>query len=164
MNDEAAILSWSPSAADTVLLLLEDFAPSPGLKDPSSRLRAAGAWLADLASLETDEFSDLLKERFIPHLSAYLGTLEGLLSAYSGEPAEWAEDVERMIAFIEGHVTEPAFFLPIELVRETGPETAAERFRVLLSSYGRLLGVWPEIHAAAAKINGSGRRFARSVT
>lgn len=76
---------------------------------------------------------------------AHVEGLESLLDRYGGEPAAWADDVGEHLDAVNAALSEPT-----SLFGESGCGLSIEQVRRHFERYGRLLAVWPALHAACA--------------
>lgn len=137
------------SDAEIVLTAIASvsWAPCPG---PEAWFRRAGAHLGELSAVPVAAFGRWLRDAAWRHLGAQLDHLHRLLETFGGEPEHWAADVRRMRdAIVEQRRADPV------------PPDRAERLRVRVGRFGRLLAAWPDLRESAAALRRRGVRVAR---
>jgi hypothetical protein len=116
-----------------------------------ARLRLMGRLLTELAALPAPELEVLLAERRARVMAHQLSTLERLADGSAGRL--WVKDFARYRQGCQ-EVIERGSLAPADL---PGSEAEAMAlFRRCLDHYGRLLQIWPEVHAAAATLRRRG--------
>ncbi|HYG61718.1 MAG TPA: hypothetical protein VEL74_03985, partial [Thermoanaerobaculia bacterium] len=152
-----------------VSALLDGFTPDPEA-DPARNLRALGEHLTSLGSLAPADFDERGRLAVLGRAEAFAEELERRLEAWRDEPeaetpggALWAEDVRNYLALLRQHAARPDFAVPLDLLYGREPEEARRLAQHLLSDYGRLLTVWPDLVAAARELRAQGVEMAEEV-
>lgn len=132
-------IRWKPSASDLLIPVVSRVdIPSSG---PENRLRWLGCYLRELASRSESAFREELWSATADVQSRVTLHLESLLEVYGGHPQEWADSVKASIDLIRDVLTD--FRFPNDL-------------QIMVSSFGQMLEMWPEVFAAAVERNVSG--------
>jgi hypothetical protein len=119
--------------------------PDRSVADPADRFLALGKAIAEAGALKPGRFVDLVHGALSPSLQAYAESLEGLLDRHGRSPAAWAADLEEHLGAVNAALSEPT-----SLFGEEGCGLSIEQVRRHFDRYGRLLAVWPALHAASA--------------
>lgn len=155
---EATRTSFSLGLAELFMILSARAAHPLESRDPAERMAQIGFELCDYAELSAGDFTDLLYSLAHPSIQAYENHLLALLDEYGREPAQWAEDVDRLLESVRGFQREPTRLYGKEGCGFTIAGTQDE-----LSRYGALLQQWPALWEYAAEMNGGGPCTARSL-
>ncbi len=131
-----------------------------GERDPEARLASLGRHFRTLGALPPGDLEDLMMDAQWRHLSDVAMVLERRLEAEE-LPEAMAEDVERCLEHIVGHVGAERSPAPVDLADGRTPAEAVALFGRLLADYGRLLEVWPLVLDATRSLRERGVRPAR---
>jgi hypothetical protein len=143
--------------------VLEDYEfAKPGLSS-DQRMRLLGEYLEGFSAMPDSQFEELVRFKFLRDTSDRIRLLEALLGAYSGEPEYWAADVRSHIESSRRAILDNDGFIPADLRDGRSREQALELTRRLVSKYGKLLYLWPEITSASRELRGQGRGIAQRV-
>jgi hypothetical protein len=157
------MLTLAGIRSDQVLLLLiRTLAPRYGVSEERN-LRVLGEALAELGALPAQEFAEVVRLQVWEQMSGLADQLAGLLRKYSGEPAWWAADVQRLLAGLRGRLLEADYAVPDDLRQAFGPDYALPVFQRLVARFGRLLQCWPAMVAAARDLRSRDVRPAEPV-
>lgn len=136
--------------------------PDSIARSPEQRLRHLGRHLADCGRASATDFQAyLLRLARQARVTAVEGC-ERLLEAFRGEPAAWAEEMERWIASIERGLTDRAAACATELPAND-LDRAYERMREYVRKFGDLLEWWPEMVRVAQDLTRAGESLCRLV-
>jgi hypothetical protein len=119
------------------------------------RLRVVGHLLQELAQLPREEFDRLLRQRLWEASSKRIVTLQAELARWGGQPAHWAHDLSGYLDNRIAALKSPDGLTPVDLGTGRRPAQAAALVQELLGAFGSLLGAWPALFAAAAKLAAS---------
>jgi hypothetical protein len=120
--------------------------PAPSIIALADRFEALGDALLDASELSSSSFDDLVYDLWSRGAEARIEKMETLLDRYDRSLAAWAADVEKHIEAIEAILGEPT-----ALFGERGCGLSIASVRRHFGLYGRLLAIWPELHARAHK-------------
>jgi hypothetical protein len=146
---------WDPTAGISMAGILRqclDLALPPGARPSEDRLAAAGRSLRQLAGGSAGDFRELLRSQGDRALRRSLTWLEGVLDRAEGSPVSWADGLRGFCAHHRAVLASPDLGLPLELVKRHPPEEATALMQRLLTRYGELLEVWPELFSAARRL------------
>jgi hypothetical protein len=143
------LCGYRPHLSALVMAVAVANRPPRSLADPAERFLFLGDAIADAGSQKAGRFVDLVYEALAPSLMAHIEGLESLLDRYGREPAAWAADVEEHLGAVNAALSEPS-----SLFGEAGCGLSIERARRHFDRFGRLLAVWPDLHAASAAVCG----------
>jgi hypothetical protein len=102
--------------------------------------------------------ADYLHPFYVREKARMYGDLEQLLRTHHGEPKEWAEDVEAVMAALEAALTDRSRFYPRDMGPPTDPKGAFAAMLDLIGRYGELLEYWPDIVQTAKALREKGIR------
>lgn len=161
--DMVWITQVAPSISMYVGLVFQEFRRIPGTATMDDELVRAGAFFTYLGRLSRRDLADLLKLHWNRLLAGRIDMYLDLLQTHDGEPAFWADIVEKLIINLEEQLSAPGFPVPVELSGLPDFERVMEALSRLLEDYGRLLYVWPQLWSAAKELRTEGRGLVRSL-
>ncbi|HEY1375586.1 MAG TPA: hypothetical protein VGF55_02270 [Gemmataceae bacterium] len=146
-----------------VQAVVKALAPTTTGTDAGARLRQLGQELVRLAAAPEARFADAVRVLIAGHLGRFAAGLEERLRSHGGRPDYWAADVRQVLGLLSPEAVARLAVSPTDLAEAFGPEAALPRLRDLLTEFGRLLAVWPEMVAAARHLRAQDVRPARPV-
>jgi len=148
--DPASLTAFKPYLSELLMALALRCRPSFGTEGVKERFRELAENLEAAASARTNEFAHFLHDAWSEGAEAYAASLEKALD--EDLPSEWAEDTKTHLEAVYETLREPSY-----LFGERGCGLSAEQVRGHAASYGRLLGIWPDLLEAAARLDRDGR-------
>jgi len=139
------LCGYRPHLSALVMAVAVANRPDRSVADPADRFLALGKAIAEAGALKPGRFVDLVHGALSPSLQAYAESLEGLLDRHGRSPGAWAADVEEHLGAVNAALSEPT-----SLFGEEGCGLSIEQVSRHFDRYGRLLAVWPALHAACA--------------
>lgn len=149
--------------SDIMQACLRSFEVWPGLLDGSERLRVLGRHLVSIGSMSPEDFEEFIRVHWWHAQSMNITMLQGLLEKQCESPAYWAADVRNYIDTVTASLTRSDYVVPFDLLEGRTAVETRELTRRLVLRFGRLLGAWPDIVAAAKRLKGGGQRLAQNL-
>lgn len=137
------LVGFRPGLAE--LVMAAALVVRPSAPDPVGRYRGLGKALTDLAALPDPGFAEAVHAAWSSGVESYARLLSNSLDRYGREPASWTCDVEAHLAAIEAACSEPR-----AAFGSGGCGLDPGQARRHFDLYGRLLGIWPALHAKMA--------------
>jgi hypothetical protein len=144
------LYSFAPTLATLIMSVAVANRSAPSTADPAEGFAALGSAIAEAASSGASSFVDLVYAIWAEGAQARAERMEALLENFGGKPTLWAEDVRRHLDDIDDRLAEPA-----SLFGREGCGLSVAQAMGHFERYGRLLAIWPALHARAARANGS---------
>jgi len=135
--------------ADLFLAILRTCAPGTTAVSDVSRHVTIGRNLADIGSLEQDDFNDLARTLLWEAAATRIRLIEETLDEYGGRPRFWATDLLRRQRALKGCFDQTGGWLPRDLVDDAGTEKAPAIARRVVYLYGKLLEAWDHLQLVA---------------
>jgi hypothetical protein len=113
---------------------------------PPDALNAVAQQFQHLARLPVEDFRRAIQSANSGTFASYIQQLDAVVQA--GGPEQWLTDVAatRDACLFSMNCDQP---LPIDIERESGPHETLSRFKRLISDFGELLQMWPDlVHCA----------------
>jgi|GEM_PF-1329815 len=150
-NPADSLRTWGTTlrATDLILAALSQCAMSAAADDVSERMRQLGRGLADLAA--RPDFRDAAREGARAQAEKRIGFLQRGLELTDLQAPWWRADVEACCEAIEAAVASDTFLDPTD--------ATLEEVREHLTTFGRLLEVWPDVFALAQQLRAQGHRM-----
>lgn len=134
------LVGFMPGLAE--LVMASALSMRPSAQSPSGRFKDLGKALSGLAALPDEDFARAVHAAWSAGIEGYVGLLGDLLERHGPEPASWALDVEAHLVSVEAALAAPEAIFGLR-----GCGLSPSQARLHFDLYGRLLGVWPELHA-----------------
>jgi hypothetical protein len=134
-------------------------AEPPDARRPEDRMRAVGGRLRALADRPLEEFGRYVFERHRERLRGQVATLAGSLALHGRQPEAWARDVDEAVRRLRERVAaddDSWTFSDLAGARAGGE--ARRLGQRLVGEFGRLLEAWPDLFAAARRLQERGIR------
>ena len=135
-------------ANDIVRDLANAYEPTPGVVDPSVRLRAFGGYMTALGTMPAADFDALARYQVMAMVGHRIERLTRMVDVEGGQPAQWAEDCAAIAAEGLRGLTEDD--LVVADVPGATTDERNRRFQRALFRYGRVIDAWPALLEAAA--------------
>lgn len=139
-----------------LIALVRACAPPAPTADERRNLRILGEGLAGLGALPKPEFRAVLRDLAWDWAAATAARLTAALERYEGEPEWWAADVARLADRARDAAVAEHAGVPIDLLREDGPDEAVGKLQRVVAGYGHLLTHWHGLVAAAVDLRAKG--------
>jgi len=124
------------------------YEPTPGVIDPSVRLRAFGGYMTALGTMPAADFDALARYQVMAMVGHRIERLTRMVDVEGGQPAQWAEDCAAIAAEGLRGLTEDD--LVVADVPGATTDERNRRFQRALFRYGRVIDAWPALLEAAA--------------
>lgn len=149
--------------ADVLIASILAVHPGPPAAGPGDRLRRLGAYLRELASLETRGFEAFVRGAQQMRNLTFTALLETRLGEHGGRPAYWAEDVRKTIEYLRRAAAGKDYVVPRDLGDALDVDAARLLTRELVEKFGELLEAWPVLVEAARQLRARGCRVSDPV-
>jgi hypothetical protein len=127
------------------------------------RLARLGSFLADLASLETEDFARVAGAAQQLRTLAATALLEQRLREHAAAPGFWADDVRKTIETLRATAASADYIVPRDLCEGRDRPRALELARELIMKYGELLDAWPVLVESARRLRARDCRVSEPV-
>lgn len=145
----APVWSMAPQVGFRELLAagVATLRPAPAGSSPDAAMRALGAHLSMLGTLNERDFRNAVGPTVLSMIAGYVQLIEATLAEHEGKPAYWATDLRRhRNAVLSGPGRGARYWCPGELAPL---DSALRRAISLIGRFGALLQAWPALFAAA---------------
>ena len=162
-GDEAWTEPERVRMADVLIASILAFHPGPPAAGHGETLRRLGAYLRELASLETEGFEAFVRGAQQMRNLTFTALLETRLGEHSGRPGYWAEDVRKTIEYLRLAAAGKDYVVPRDLGDALDVDAARLLTRELVAKYGELLEAWPALVEATRQLRARGCRVSDPV-
>jgi hypothetical protein len=153
----------SVQSGQVLQTILRSFGPGQQKGDTAKNLREVGRALTEWGTAPAADFEEWVRLHLWSQLSRQIAQVEDLLRRFREQPDYWANDVRQFLAVLRQALPERDYALPRDLARLLGGDEGRALLQRLVRRFGQLLGVWPDLVAAAKELRARGFRLAQPV-
>jgi hypothetical protein len=128
-------------------------------RTPETTMKAVGSRLLEIATLQADDFDEVIRGLLWHSATQTAAQLEEGLRGSAGQP-HLVEALQTQLDLLKQAVVSRDYALPYEF-KKMGHDDGLRFTREILLKIGNLLTVWPNIVAAAITLKNQGRRLAQ---
>jgi len=161
-GDEAWTEPTRVRMADILIASILALHPGAPATAHGEKLRRLGAYLRELASLETAGFEAFVRGAQQMRNLTFTTLLETRLSEHGSRPGYWAEDVRKTIGFQRRAAAGKDYVVPHDLGDALDVDAARLLSRDLVAKFGELLEAWPALVEATRQLRARGYRVSDS--
>ena len=107
-----------------------------------ANIKALGANLVQLSSLQQRDFESFLRARLWKLKCIKINLFEDLIKKYNRTPSFWVSDIRKYMGNLHNSFTQKEYIIPIDIPKQYFTQNTT---RDLLMKFGKLLQWWPEI-------------------
>lgn len=132
-------------------------------RDVPGRIRSLGRFLQELGGLDAPELVRYLQQRLWESTERFLVEIDRALQEARPGAHYWKRDLTEYRERLLAGVTQPEYWIPLDLVDTSSADSPAAMFGSMLRSYGALLVAWPDLISSARSLRSRGFRLSVSV-
>jgi hypothetical protein len=125
-------------------------------------IRAVGNYLRDIALLDDVTFQRLLRDALTPLIVQWIQLFDDVIHLYCGSLPRATDDLRRAQQSALQILNSTTVIVPSDIQASWGLREAHVRFRSLISNFGELLLVWPELVEANRSLRSRGLSLCES--
>lgn len=146
---------------DILLLILSSLRLPGGPGCSRMNLKCAGQFLSALAAARPERLAEVIRFQLWAMMGHCLQVVEQKITANTGLPSFWLEDLFAYAEIQRSAMLRDHLIVPTDLQWVGTEHDSLAVFQRLLSSFGQLLAVWPEVVESSRELASRGISVAR---